>query len=274
MKTLIVVAGPNGSGKSSLRDALISPVADVIDPDRIAREINPSNPESVSREASVAAIKQFELSLREGRSISLETTLSGHSAVMRMRRAKAAGYDISLVYVALKDPELNVLRVAARVRQGGHAIEPDLIRRRVETSLGNLPIALSIANQAIVFDNSGRSHETMFEAAAGRVVYLAEQLPSWLETRMPSVIAALKASGAGAPGPTRPSGVPTALGSSMFDGLRRPGKPPELALSDSSEKLARRLADFEHRGDRSTIVPVTCAEPSLAGRKPSKGPGP
>jgi len=118
VKTLIVIAGPNGSGKSSLRDALINPVAEVIDPDRIAREINPGNPEAVSREAGAAAIRQFERSLKDGRSISLETTLSGHSGLMRMKRAKAAAYDVSLVYVALTDAELNVSRVAARVRQG------------------------------------------------------------------------------------------------------------------------------------------------------------
>ena len=59
---------------------------------------------------------------------------------MRMQRAKDAGYEVGIIYVALEDPKLNVDRVAARVRQGGHAIDPDVVRKRVATSLGSVEI--------------------------------------------------------------------------------------------------------------------------------------
>ena len=192
MTSLIVFAGPNGSGKSSVRDAIANPADVVIDPDRIARQINPADPRSVDVQAGRAAVRLFEESLARGQSISLETTLTGHSAVRRMQRAKDAGYAVSLVYVALHDPELNVRRVAARVRQGGHAIDPGTVRKRVGASLANLPHALAIADQAIVLDNSGRMHHRILETAAGRVTYLSEPLPRWLDGQMPAILAALQ----------------------------------------------------------------------------------
>lgn len=275
MRLLIVLAGPNGSGKSSLRDALINPVTEVIDPDRIAREINPRHPESVSREAGIAAIQQFERSLQQGRSISLETTLSGHSGLMRMRRAKAAGYEVSMVYVALSDSDLNVSRVASRVRQGGHAIEPDIIRRRVEVSQANLAIALTIADQSIVFDNSGRSHRTILEVAAGKIVYLADQLPLWLERRMPSITTTLREAGAQGAGRNEPFTASNAFGSSTFDSLRS-NPDPFLTPLSTAATLAERLASFERiAAGRNEPPRATPDEPGpVIGQKPSSGPSP
>lgn len=113
MSSFIVFAGPNGSGKSSVRDAIPNPAEVVIDPDRLAREINPADPRSVDRQAGIAAVRLFDESVAQRKSIAMETTLTGHSAVLRMQRAKDAGYEVSLIYVALEDPELNVERVAA-----------------------------------------------------------------------------------------------------------------------------------------------------------------
>jgi predicted ABC-type ATPase len=58
MTRLLVYAGPNGSGKSSLRDqgVLPDPVEVVIDPDRIARSLNPGDPRAADRAAGQAAI--------------------------------------------------------------------------------------------------------------------------------------------------------------------------------------------------------------------------
>lgn len=51
MKRLIVYAGANGAGKSTLREGGSDPVDIAIDPDRIARRINPDAPRSVDLEA-------------------------------------------------------------------------------------------------------------------------------------------------------------------------------------------------------------------------------
>ena len=104
MTTFVVYAGPNGSGKSSVRDSIQNPVEVVIDPDRIAREIKPDAPGSANREAGQRAVRLFDETIASGRTVSMETTLTGYSSVRRMEQAKAAGYEVALIFVALNDP--------------------------------------------------------------------------------------------------------------------------------------------------------------------------
>ena len=70
MKRLIVYAGTNGAGKSTLRAGGADPVEVEIDPDRIARQINPGDPRSVDFAAGKEAVRQFDRALNEGRSLS------------------------------------------------------------------------------------------------------------------------------------------------------------------------------------------------------------
>jgi predicted ABC-type ATPase len=53
---LLVYAGPNGSGKSSLREALGETTETVIDPEQIARAIEPRDRHSANRKAGTAAL--------------------------------------------------------------------------------------------------------------------------------------------------------------------------------------------------------------------------
>ena len=279
MTTFLLFAGPNGSGKSSVRDAIINPAEVVIDPDRLAREINPTSPRSVDNQAGRAAVVLFEGSINQRKSISMESTLTGHSAVMRMQRAKDAGYEVGIIYVALEDPKLNVDRVAARVRQGGHAIDPDVVRKRVGTSLANLPKALALADRAIVLDNSGPTHRRVLETAAGRVTYLAEKLPGWLAQQMPTILAAIKArAGATTESPSAPAGARTSLISTVFSALRRPESEAAAPWTTSPIAMAERLVAFEREAAETAQRKKTGkAGPEMEDGmppKPSKGPRP
>ena len=191
MTRLLVYAGPNGSGKSSLRDqgAQPDPVDVVIDPDRIARSLNPADPRAADAAAGKATLALFAGSLAARRSMSLETTLAGRSTLRRLGVAKAAGYDVELRYVALGNVALNVQRVRARAAAGGHFIEPADIRRRHAGSLANLPGALAIVDRAILADNSGAEHRVVLEMAGGRVVRSVPDLPGWLLPLMPAITA-------------------------------------------------------------------------------------
>ncbi len=97
MSRLIVYAGPNGSGKSSLREIFGETTDVVIDPDQIARAINPRNPRAVDREAGESALTLFRETLQAKRSMSLETTLSGKTVLGRLRQAKSAGFEIGVL---------------------------------------------------------------------------------------------------------------------------------------------------------------------------------
>jgi hypothetical protein len=58
------------------------------------------------------------------------------------------------VYICLDTPERSIQRVRERVAQGGHDVPDTDVRRRYIRSLLNLPAALSLAHQAMVYDNS------------------------------------------------------------------------------------------------------------------------
>ena len=47
------------------------------------------------------------------------------------------GYTVKLIFLALKSPEDAIARVALRVRQGGHNVPVEIIRRRFATGLIN-----------------------------------------------------------------------------------------------------------------------------------------
>ena len=284
MTTFVVYAGPNGSGKSSVRDSKPIPVEVVIDPDRIAREINPQAPRSVDNEAGKRALRLFDETIKAGRSVSMETTLTGYSVIRRMEQAKAAGYQVGLVYVALDDPELNVVRVAERARRGGHAIDPDTVLRRVGRSLENLPRALAIADQAIVFDNSGLSHRRVLEAADGRITFLAQDLPGWLDEQMPQIAGLLQArreqaaappsAASAAPPPARPKSLTSLLNalSPPEPETRQPWEPAPAPMADRVRAFEIKAAETKaaEAKARSPQEPEQDPEPP----KPRSGPKP
>ncbi len=195
MRRLIVYAGANGAGKSSLRAGGADPVDVEIDPDRIARQINPTDPRSIDFAAGREALRLFDRTLAEGRSLSLETTLTGRTVLGRMQAAKDAGYDVTLRYVAVNDVATNIRRVEGRAMQGGHWIEPETIRRRVAGSLGNLPAAIIIADRAVLLDNSGSNHRRVLGIERGRVLFEAPDPPRWLAGQIPRIAAELERAG-------------------------------------------------------------------------------
>ena len=64
-------------------------------------------------------------------------------------------FEILLVYVLLRSPELHVARVRLRVKKGGHAVPKNKILSRRKRSLQQLPWFLQNADLAWLYDNSG-----------------------------------------------------------------------------------------------------------------------
>ncbi len=191
MPRLIVYAGPNGAGKSTLREIGDDPVEIAIDPDRIAREIDPQAPDRVQVEAGRAAIILFNRCRGEGTSMSLETTLTGATVLKRISAARQAGFRVVLRYVALPSVEMHLIRIAHRVLNGGHNIPPETVMRRYEASLDNLPKALADADDAIVMDNSSRVRHILLSTVSGEILEKSNHPPDWFVSRWPLIEAAL-----------------------------------------------------------------------------------
>ena len=182
MPTLVVIAGPNGSGKSTLTAAVdFEGRANLVDPDAIAGRMNPSHPETAAGPAAREAIARCRGYLAEKTSFAVETTLAGKRALTFMREAKSAGFQIQLLYVALSSPELHIQRVRLRVSQGGQDVTDQDIRRRCARSLAHAPEAVRLADETVIFDNSGLERQRVLEIRNGRVTWRAARVSRWVQ---------------------------------------------------------------------------------------------
>lgn len=175
--TYFVVAGPNGAGKSTLtaNGAFAAPV---IDPDAIARRLNPEEPAAAALSAGKAAAKEIATHLEARTSFVQETTLSGASTLKTMADARMVGMRVELHYVGTDSKALTIGRVADRVTMGGHDIPLQDQIRRFGRSLANLPEAIKRADRSVLYDNSGSGHRRV-GIIEGSQVTLAPDAPKW-----------------------------------------------------------------------------------------------
>ena len=103
-----------------------------------------------------------------GKSFAFETTLSGHGYLLRIRRWRLTGFIIKLVFLSLRTPEEAIERVAVRVRQGGHHVPSEIIRRRFTAGINNFrDVYRHEVDYWQLFDNSG-SIPRLLEQGANR----------------------------------------------------------------------------------------------------------
>ena len=188
---VVMFAGPNGSGKSTINAAILKDpefgfVGEYINADDIAKSLKVSMPDATDRERNIEAANQAEQrrleALKNHRSFAFETVMSTPEKVALLTSAKAAGYDVTLVFVTTNNPELNVARVANRVALGGHAVEPEAIRQRYASTMQLLPCALEHADNAILVDNSASQPVMVAQKDSGRLERLVDQAPDWFNT--------------------------------------------------------------------------------------------
>ena len=82
--------------------------------------------------------------------------MSGLTYVSRLKRWKAAGYRIEIVFLRLASVQLALRRIAARVKQGGHDVPRADVLRRFGRGWKNFETAYKpLADVWTVYDNSG-----------------------------------------------------------------------------------------------------------------------
>jgi predicted ABC-type ATPase len=91
-----------------------------------------------------------------GRSFAFETTLAGHTYLRRIEQWRASGYNVELIFLSLTSVEDAIQRVATRVRQGGHAVAEEVIRRRFDAGMRNFQDSYrERVDFWVWYDNSG-----------------------------------------------------------------------------------------------------------------------
>ena len=82
-----------------------------------------------------------------------ETTLAGHRIEKTIRQARQQGSDVVVFYVGLNSAEESVLRIANRVRKGGHDIPEEYVRLRYQNRMESLKRVLPLCDEVVFYDN-------------------------------------------------------------------------------------------------------------------------
>ncbi|ETT64405.1 hypothetical protein C173_21406 [Paenibacillus sp. FSL R7-277] len=175
---MTVFAGTNGAGKSTISFQLRDYVGIIIDPDQIAKRINPENPRSADLSAGREAVKQIRELISRKEDFAIETTLSGSFVLRHMKTAKQQGYKVVMYYIGLQDVQMHIDRVASRVEQGGHWIAEKDIRWRYGESLSNLKPALEISDEVTIIDNTSEP-EVVMEIQNSQIGFCRDEIPAW-----------------------------------------------------------------------------------------------
>lgn len=155
----IVIAGPNGAGKTTFAREYLPKVAGVIqfvNADLIAQGLAPLNPGCAAIAAGRLLVKEVTRLAAARMDFAFESTLSGLSYAGHLAAWKKEGYRIEIAYLRLRSPQLALRRIAARVRQGGHAVpRADVLRRFARGWDYFERIYRPLADEWAVYDNSG-----------------------------------------------------------------------------------------------------------------------
>jgi predicted ABC-type ATPase len=152
-----VLAGPNGSGKSTYANAWKTDFT-IHNPDEIAKSIAGYDSNALIGAGRLMRSKiEDEVSAR--RSFGVETTLSGHQTLRQMKNCKLLGYKIYLHFIYVEKLTVSRARVVQRVQMGGHGVPEEDQIRRFDRSFANLPLAIELADMALIFNNSKQSHQ-------------------------------------------------------------------------------------------------------------------
>jgi predicted ABC-type ATPase len=147
-KKMIIIGGANGVGKTTFAyQYRYEYKIDYLGADEIAAGVQKiSDNENIELKAGKIFFKKLEEYLISGKSIIIESTLSGTGLSRQLEKFKDNGFIIHLVYVFLDDYSLCKKRVIARVKKGGHNVPEEDIERRFYRSISNfrkiyLPLA-------------------------------------------------------------------------------------------------------------------------------------
>jgi predicted ABC-type ATPase len=177
---VLVLAGPNGAGKSTLAPVLLREnlsVRDYVNADTIAQGLSAFASEEQAFRAGRIMLARLKDFAEEGRSFAFESTLATRSYAPWLRQLVADRYDLKVVFLWLRSPELAVARVKARFSAGGHAVEESVVRRRYARGIKNFQTLYSpIAAQWSVLDNSSTNPpELLARGSMGTVSAVADE---------------------------------------------------------------------------------------------------
>ncbi|MCL2331512.1 MAG: zeta toxin family protein [Proteobacteria bacterium] len=162
---LYLIAGANGSGKTTLGRELLREKTNLVflNTDDIAAKIG----DKIGLQSGRAIQEKLYEILGSKKSFVWESTISGVHHLRIIEKARAAKYEIVLIYVFLGSVDLNIARVQKRMSMGGHKVSETDIRRRFQRSILNFPAVKKLADHWELYYNGDDNYELVARGADG-----------------------------------------------------------------------------------------------------------
>ena len=178
MRTYTIIGGVNGVGKSSFTGVLKERCTDlgiIIDVDKITAELGGN-----ALAGGKAALKKINECIEKGVSFTQETTLSGRRTEATAREVVEKGYRVRLYYIGLDSAAESVLRIANRVKRGGHDIPTADVERRFAGRWEAVAKLLPYCDEAEFYDNDN-GFVLVAEYRNGELRTVGGLVPGWLK---------------------------------------------------------------------------------------------
>ena len=178
MRTYTIIGGVNGVGKSSFTGVLKERCTDlgtIIDVDKITAELGGN-----ALAGGKAALRKINECISKGVSFTQETTLSGRRTEATAREVVEKGYRVRLYYIGLDSAAESVVRIANRVKRGGHDIPTPDVERRFAGRWEAVAKVLPYCDEAEFYDNDN-GFVLVAEYRNGELRTVGSLVPAWLK---------------------------------------------------------------------------------------------
>lgn len=180
MPELHVLAGPNGVGKTTGYDFIVPKGTGYINADIIAKEIKEkAGGLNIQDIANGEASKFFFEKISKRETFGFETNLSDLETYKTLMAVQNTGYKVVIYFLAIDDVETCVDRVMLRVQQGGHFVNPEIVRQRYTNGLALIKHYRYFPDKLVLIDNLDGDLLPQVEFHKGKQVFLAKGCKPW-----------------------------------------------------------------------------------------------
>ena len=129
-----------------------------VNADLIAAGLSPLSPSLVEFTAGRLFLNELDRLSKARVDFAFETTLSGRSYLQLLKKWKADGYKLEIIFLRLSSPSLALQRIQNRVIQGGHNVSEIAVLRRFHRGWKNFRDDYrALADEWTVYDNSEKT---------------------------------------------------------------------------------------------------------------------
>ena len=155
-KKLYIIAGANGAGKTTLAHELVKDESVTF---LNADEISERYKDNIGMLSGRILLNKFNKLINSGKSIVLESTVSGNFHNRIIEQAHKQKYEIIFVYVFLDSVKQNLERIKHRVAMGGHNVATADVQRRYIRSMKNFKDIIKKIDHWELYYNGENNYE-------------------------------------------------------------------------------------------------------------------